>query len=356
MNRKWTLLMTFVLALALLVTGCQAQAPAPAAPAPAEQAGEAPSEGGEAEQAMETFRIAIVMPSSTTDLAWSQAMYDALLAVQAEMGGEDALEIAYSEGMFQVTDAAAAIRDYAAEGYDLIIAHGTQYGNSMFEVAADFPETSFAWGTATDTGEEQGLKNIFAYEAAADQGGYVNGVIAAKLTQSGIVGVVGPVEAGDAKLYIDGFQNGVLATKPDAVVNISYTGSFGDTALAAEAANVHIQAGADVLTGSAQQVVGAVGVAKEAGVYWLGTQSDQTSLAPEIVVANQIYDWTGVIKDMIQLHKSGTLGGKAYTITLENGGLKMVFNDQIDIPDEVKAAAQEAIDGIVAGEIQTLTE
>jgi hypothetical protein len=87
---------------------------------------------------------------------------------------------------------------------------------------------------------------------------------------------------------------GVKATDPDTEVNVTYTGSFGDTALAAEAANTHIKAGADVLTGSAQQVVGAIGVAAEnAGVYWFGSQSNQTSLAPNIVVMNQVYDWTG---------------------------------------------------------------
>ena len=74
----------------------------------------------------------------------------------------------------------------------------------MFEIAPDFPETSFAWGTATDVGAEQGLENIFAYEARAEEGGFVNGVLAANLSESGVVGVVGPVEAGDAKLYIDG--------------------------------------------------------------------------------------------------------------------------------------------------------
>ncbi len=193
--------------------------------------------------------------------------------------------------------------------------------------------------------------NVFAYEANAQEGGYVNGVIAAMLNESGVVGVVGPVEAGDAKLYIDGFVNGVTATNPDIEVNISYTGSFGDTALAAEAANTHISAGADILTGSAQQVVGAVGSAKDAGVPWLGTQSDQSSLAPELVVANQVYDWTGTINDMIAKINSGELGGTAYIITLENDGLKVVFNDGYAVSDEVKAAADAAIQGIVDGSI-----
>ena len=264
------------------------------------------------------------------------------------------MEIPYTENLFQVADAAAAIRDYANEGYNLIIAHGTQFGNSLFEVAPDFPETSFAWGTAIDTGSDKGITNIFAYEAQAQQGGYVNGVIAAMLSESGIIGIVGPVEAGDAKLYIDGFTNGVLATNPDAQVPVIYTGSFGDTALAAEAANTHIAAGADVLTGSAQQVVGSVGVAAEAGVLWLGTQSDQSSLAPEAVVANQIYDWTGTVKDMITKIQAGELGGTVYSLSLENEGLKIVYNDGVATSDEIKAAADTAAKAIIDGSIDPL--
>jgi basic membrane protein A len=281
-------------------------------------------------------------------------MYDALLAVQTEMGGEGAMEIAYTENMFQVADAAAALRDYASEGYDLVIAHGTQFGNSMFEVATDFPDTSFAWGTAVDTGSENGYANVFAYEAKAQEGGYVNGVIAAMLSESGIIGIIGPVEAGDAKLYIDGFTNGVLATNPDAQVPVIYTGSFGDTALAAEAANTHISAGADVLTGSAQQVVGSVGVAAEAGVLWLGTQSDQSSLAPESVVANQLYDWTGVVKDIIAKVQAGELGGTAYALTLENEGLRIEYSAGVEVSDEIKAAADSARQAIIDGAIDPL--
>ncbi|MRR29988.1 hypothetical protein EG834_06655, partial [bacterium] len=43
------------------------------------------------------FRIAVVMPSATTDMAFSQSMWNALTAIQKEMGGESALEIKFSE-------------------------------------------------------------------------------------------------------------------------------------------------------------------------------------------------------------------------------------------------------------------
>jgi len=312
------------------------------APAPAEEA-----EEGAAPAFDDTFRVAFVMPSAINDLAFSQSMYDGMIAIQKWMGGEGAMEIDYSEGMFVVDDAAAAIRDYAAEGYDLVIAHGSQYGSSLQEIAPDFPETSFAWGTTVNTFTDEGINNVFAYEARSEEGGYVNGVIAASLSESGVLGVVGPIETGDAKLYIDGFVLGAQSVNPDVTVNVNYIGSFSDVALAAEAANTHIAAGADVLTGTAQMVVGAVGVAEENGVLWFGTQASQTSLAPDFVVANQVYHWEVLFKEMVAMIAEGTYGGQAFALTLANGGQEMEYNGNFAIPEVAEATVQGIIDGSI---------
>lgn len=340
-----------VLTLALVLAACGApaatEAPAAEAPAATEApAVEAPAAATEA-PAAKPFRVAVVMPSTKTDLAFGQSMYDALVRVQEEMGPEN-FEIVVSESMFVVDDAAAAIRDYATQGFDLVIAHGSQYGSSLQEIAPDFPETSFAWGTTVDT---FGQPNIFAYEAASQEGGYVNGVVAASLSKSGVIGVVGPIETGDAKLYIDGFKAGVAATKPEMTVNVNYIGSFSDVALASTAATTHIDAGADVLTGSAQMVVGAIGKAEEAGALWFGTQSNQASLAPSIVVASQVYHWEGMLKDIIAKIKAGTLGGESYAANLENGGQVIEFNPEYALPAEVQALADTTIKGIMDGTV-----
>jgi basic membrane protein A len=318
----WFLSVLIVLSLVLSACGAQAEAPVSA----------------------EKFRVAVVMPSAINDLAFSQSMYDALLRVQTEMGGAEKFEFVYSDGMFVVDDAAAAIRDYATQGYDLVIAHGSQYGSSLQEIAPDFPETSFAWGTTLET---FGQPNIFAYEAASHQGGYVNGMLAAKLTKTGKIGVIGPIETGDAKLYVDGFVAGAKATDPNVTVSVNYIGSFSDVALASEAANTHIANGADVMAGTAQMVVGAIGVAKENGVLWIGTQSNQTSLAPEIVVASQVYHWEVVIDEIISLIGEGTLGGKSFVISLANGGEVMEFNPGFNLPADVKSQADTTIKGII---------
>ncbi len=220
------------------------------------------------------LRIGIVAPSASNDLAFTQSIVDSVNRV----GEERDIEIQITDGTFVVEDAAAAIRGYADDGVDLVIAHGSQFGGPLEEIAPDFPDTTFAWGTAVDT---FGLDNVFAYTVRADEGGYVNGVMAGQLTESNTIGVVGPVEVGDAKLYVDGFSAGVAATNPDASVDVNYIESFSDVALASEAANAFVENGADVLTGTAQMVVGATGVANDAGIPWFGTQSDQTALGAE---------------------------------------------------------------------------
>lgn len=317
---------------------------------PMEEATEEPMEEATEEAMAEPFKVAVVTPSAINDLAFSQSIYDALMAVQEERG-EDAFQFVISENMFVVEDAAAAIRDYAAEGYNLVIAHGSQYGSSLVEIAPDFPETSFAWGTTVDTFVDQGVENVYAYEARAEEGGYVQGVMAAMMTESDVIGVIGPIETGDAKLYVDGFAAGVAATNPDVEVNVNYTGSFSDVALASEAANTHINAGADILTGTAQMVVGAIGVAEENNVLWFGTQADQSSLAPSVVVANQVYHWKVVLDDILAKIDEGQLGGESYAITLENGGEEVVFNPDYEIPDDVMQAANDTIQGIIDGSV-----
>src|SRR5512137_1046702 len=81
------------------------------------------------------LRVAVVMPSAINDMAFSQSMYSALKDIQTEQG----IELKYSENMFKVPDAAAAFRDYASQGYDIIIGHGSQYIASLQEIAKDYP-------------------------------------------------------------------------------------------------------------------------------------------------------------------------------------------------------------------------
>ena len=333
-----------------------AQAEAEEAAAAAEEAAaaaeEAAAAAAEADAATDTddtemmeagpLRAAVVTPSAENDLAFSQSIVDALHRME-EAGLLS--EVAVSPGLFIVEDAGLALRDYAQEGYDLVIAHGSQYGGLLEAIAPDFPDTAFAWGTSVET---FGQSNISAYTTSSDEGAYVMGLMAAELAGGSPVGIVGPIEVGDAKLYVDGFTAGVEAGGGTA--NSVYTDSFADVQLAAEAAQSFIDNGHAVLTGTAQMTVGAIGVARENGIPWFGTQSNQTTVGPEIVVANQVYRWDVVLDDLVADIQAGTYGGNSYEINFANGGLVIEYNDAYDLPADVRAIADAAVASFMGAE------
>ena len=293
----------------------------------------------------ETLQIALVAPSARNDLAFTQSMVDAVEMIAAERGNVD---VAITDSTFVPSEAAAAIRDYAEQDYDLVIAHGVEFGPELIDLVKEFPDVTFAWGTATDT---FGLPNLYAYDAAAEEGGYVMGAIAARLSQSNVIGVVGPIEVGDAARYVNGFEAGARSQSPQPRVNIAYTGSFGDIALAASTAESHIESGADVLTGSAEMVVGAVAVADQHDALWFGTQADQTSLAPNVVVASQVYRWEVTLRPIIADIDSGQAAGRGLVADIANGGLVLVYNPDFNLPAEVRQEADDLTSQIGTGSL-----
>ncbi len=294
----------------------------------------------------EPIKVGFVVPSTRDDLAWSQAMYEGIVAVQQELG-EGKLELSISERLGNPVDAAAAIRQYASQGYDIIIAHGAQYQSLLNDIAPDFPKTSFAYGT----GYAAKFPNIFAYDPHAQEGAYLGGVIAGMMTKSGVIGLVGPVEAGDAIKYNKGFEMGVKAVNPKAVVRIAYTGSFNDLVGASEIARTAIKAGADFLSGSSQQSVGALkAVAEHKGVHWISTDLNMKDVAPDSVLMAQVYLFKNVVKEIIDSRAKGELGGRAIPLSLANGNIDIQVNHEL--PPEVAKKLEEVKADIASGKLK----
>ncbi|MEL7158565.1 MAG: BMP family ABC transporter substrate-binding protein, partial [Actinomycetota bacterium] len=163
--------------------------------------------------------------------------------------------------------------------------------------------------------------------------------------------VVGPIEVGDAQKYVNGFAAGAQAEKPGVGVPITYTGSFSDLTLAAETARAHVDGGADVMTGSAQMVVGAVSIASESRVLWFGTQANQTELAPDLVVASQVYHWEVILREIIADIDGDAVAGQFFTANLANGGLVIEYNAGFDLPEPVRQRGDQLVAGIINGSV-----
>ena len=289
------------------------------------------------------LRVAAVLPSARDDRAFSQSMAEALERMRT---AGLISEVALSESLFVVDEAGEALRDYAEAGYDLVIAHGVQYAPFVEQIAPDFPGTAFAWGPEVET---FGLANVSSYTSAVEQGAYAMGLMAAALAGAAEVGIVGPVEAANTRRYVDGFAAGVAAGGGSA--RSVYIDSFSDAERAAEAARSFLDGGATVLTGTAQMTVGAIAVADERGIPWFGTESSQTALAPDVVVASQVYRWEVVLEDLVAEIAAGRLGGLTYEIDFANGGLALDYNAAYDLDPAVRRLGDEAVAGIIDGSI-----
>ena len=220
----------------------------------------------------DTIKIALIIENTIDDKGWCQAMHDGITQAMEQLPGK--IEYSYSEKMLPV-DAGSIARQYVAEGYDLIIAHGAQYKNLILEIAEEYPDVSFAFGTSSEIGPA----NVFTYMPESEETGYLNGIIAGSLTKANIVGLVGPVDSGDAARYNRGYVLGVQSVNPDAKILVAHTGSFSDYVKSSEVATSQLSSGADVLTGSSQQAIGALrATAESPTALWVGQDLAQLTM------------------------------------------------------------------------------
>ncbi len=155
-------------------------------------------------------------------------------------------------------------------------------------------------------------------------------------------------------LNIGGEGQMLAGTVAGAAVALA-TGSFGDLVQAGEVAKVHMDAGADILTGSAQQSVGAVrAVAARPGAMWVSTDMDQAGLAPDTVLAAQVYNWQKVVQKMIDLRAQGKLGGEHLTLSFADGTLELKVNPKLEsrLTAEAKQALEKARQDITSGKLK----
>lgn len=320
-----------LLLVGLLFVSCgkkeEAAKVTPAAAAPAAQVQTAPAPTPApvpAKAPAKVIKIALIIENTIDDKGWCQAMHDGItLAMQQNPGR---IEYSYSEKMKPV-DAGSAVLQYAGQGYDIIIGHGAQYKNLITEMAAEYPDISFAFGTSSEIVGP----NVFSYMPQSEETGYLNGLIAGMLTKSNTIGLIGPVDGGDAARYNRGFVLGVKAVNPSANVMVAHTGSFSDFVKATEVAHSQIRSGADILTGSSQQALGglrAVADYRDKDIWWVGQDLAQIGI-PEgyKVLSASSYNYAAVINTLVKRLDAGVKGGENIPMNFNNDGFVFKFND-----------------------------
>lgn len=319
------LLIPLLLLLAVVVTGCAGQIGVP-------------------EDAVGKYKIALILVGPVNDAGWNASTYEGARLLQKEQD----FHFAYAEAV-PFVESQAAIRDYASRGYDLIIANNFGYNDHMAAVAKDFPNTKFA----VITGRVKG-PNISSYDAGQREGTFLAGALAALMSKTGTVGVVGGDDMPSIVRAVEGFKAGAVYARPDIKVLSAYTGSFSDIAKAKETALAQIGAGADVLGHVANQSgLGVIQAAKEKGVWATGTGADQHKVAPETVLTTAMTDMKVVVRLIITDALSGTFGNQIVMPGIKEGVAYLAPFYELDavVPSEVKQRLKTLAEDIAAGKV-----
>ncbi|NPV75347.1 MAG: BMP family protein [Anaerolineae bacterium] len=304
------------------------------------------------------FKVGLLSPGPVNDQGWNQIAYDAIKRMESELGVQTSyVELGESPAEFE-----KAFRDYASQGYNMVLGHGNQFQDAAIAVAKDYPNTYFFISSSRYNGPKEGNPNVIGLNTDSSQPFYVLGVIAAKMGKG--AGLVGGVEIPPISETFIGFEKGAKSVNPDFKVSTTYLGNWTDVAAAKEAAMSMVDEGADFLLPNANIAGNGVYQAiVEKKVWGFGTyipsnQANSFEMAPGRILANYVNDYgAGLVGIAEKLSKGDWKPESNIEFGLKDSDvLYITFNDKAEnpIPADVKKAAEEAIQKISSGEIKTL--
>jgi basic membrane protein A len=245
-----------------------------------------------AARAQDEFRIGLVTDiGPVDDRSFNQSAWEGVQMAAEKLGGfADFIETTDPE------DYANNLRLFADQDYDVIVSVGFALGDATYEAARQYPETHFimvdvdAALLMANKGEQ--LPNLTGLIFPEDQIGFLIGVLAARLTRSGIIGAVLPTDLPPVVRFREGFEAGARFAKPDIRILATYhpgslSVAFDDPAWGAQTAAQAMDQGADVIfsgggktgNGGLQEV--AKRTTAESPRYCIGVDTDQWFSVPE---------------------------------------------------------------------------
>ncbi len=327
-----------VLLMSLLLTGCGNK----------QEKEQVKQEGAQGEKPL---KVALILPGKIDDVSFNQAMYEGVKELEKEYAGK--IEVTYTEQVYEVANIEPALRDFASQDYDLIIGHGFQFMEPIIKVAGEFPNTKFALGTGFKT-----LPNTCVYDVKLEEGGYLMGTLAGLTTKTNKIGVVGGADVAEIYRGHEAYKHAAKLVNPNVQIQELYTGDWRDAAKAKEGAISMYDAGADVVWHSGDGIgVGVVDAGKEKNKTVLGNVADQNVLAPNNVLSGITYNWTPVVKqivDDILNDNFSNRNDKFYWLTVANGGVTVAPFHGLDntVSEEVKAKLEEVKKGLAENKVE----
>ena len=234
-----------------------------------------PQNEGDGEDKM---RVQLIV-SNLGDKSFNDSAHAGLQKCAEEYG----IDYKYVEYGTDNSKAEPTLMEAAEDGYDLVVCQNLGFGIGSEWIqnnAANYPDTTFV--IYDEPNVENELQNVQYLCYKAHESDFITGALAAKMSESGVIGFVGGQETPVIHDFLVGYIQGAQYVNPDIKVNVSYVGNYTDTAKGTELANAAIDAGADVIhavAGGAGN--GALEAAQKAGALGIGVDSDQYELFKE---------------------------------------------------------------------------
>jgi basic membrane lipoprotein Med (substrate-binding protein (PBP1-ABC) superfamily) len=292
------------------------------------------------------MRVGLITPGSIADAAWNSGAYRGLLEIRDSLG----VPVSQVEARTPA-EQEEALRTYAAQGYNLVFAHGFEFQAAAERVSRQYPKT-----VIIVTSGERAVGNVAPLIFRLEEASYLCGMVAGGMTKSNVIGFVGGIELPPIKAAYDGWVRGAQAVNPKVEARQIYLNSFDDAAAGREAALALIRVGADMLHHNADAAaLGLFQAVKETpGVYAFGANSDQTRLAPDRVLGSAIIDLPRAFLLVAREVREGKFVPRVESFGLASGVIRYEPNPALEklLPAGLMARVRAAADSIAAGTLR----
>ncbi len=318
---------------------------------------ESPSPGASG-SGVEVTKIAVITPEKGNDYGWNQQGVEGAKAAAASVGAECIVQDGAGYG-----DITPIMNQLAGEDPQLIFPWASGYNTVGPQMAQQLNIAV----TSSDPGSEEanvpGL--VQAVETNGQNGGYLAGVLAGKVSKTGTVAIVVSAEDLNWSKMAGGFVAGARSVAPDIKVLYVQIGqaAYADAAGGKRVTASAISGGADIVfgmgDGSSFGMMQAVETATPPSgadkVWFIDVIGDKSPTDDKgVLLSSVLWDWEPFMTEAIGMVEAGTFGEKSFYLDLDNG-MQLLQTEYIpdDVWTEIETAKQAIIDGSV--EAPTLT-
>jgi simple sugar transport system substrate-binding protein len=293
-----------------------------------------------AASAADKLKVGFIYLGPIGDLGWTYQHDLARQALVKELG--DKIETTYLENVPEGPDAERSIEQLVRAGNKLIFTTSFGYMDPTLKVAKKYPNVHFEHATGYKRNP-----NMSTYSAKWFQGRYIQGLIAAKMSKTGVLGYIGSFPIPEVVSGINATMLAAQSINPNIKVKIIWANTWFDPGKEADAAKALIDQGADVMQHTDSPA--AMQIASERGKLAFGQDSEMIKFGPKTQLTSILDTWGPYYIERVKAELAGTWKSEDTWGGLDSHMFAMA--PYTNMPDDVKKMAEDAQAAITAGKL-----